>query len=612
MYFCSVVKIYPPQSKTMLPNPLVILLTATFTVAFVALVVWIWGRVSILWRRKHGGIEVKSPAQVEYLLRSTGAEVQKTGEMEYNAIYQGGLFQVTYRKECNTVDVIFSHFLLFPSSSLMAAFMAENAINRKYWGLTSYIVLMEKGEAEQSCVACMSYRLPLQGDVEHQKHALTDLFRLFFQASREFVAIFNENNATAYPWQEITRQQDENNAIAWLIAQHEARTEASTMTSDGTASGYPLLLSRIMERYFHSDMGVFAKLLVFRNGTVEENSSPAALRTTTLESCLKDPAGGTDQDPATTVWADEVRMEAVFEEGSLFFQLVKLAGSDTKTLFYRLNVVPCPKEKPFAQEQDKDNPLSSIIRISLQDDKQREAEARYRILELTDKLGKEGFHALTHQEQYIAACALTQYDTDAYWAVRLLSKRCYVQALALYERILRGIQSYVQAQNDDPMTIFIGTATSIGTLLMELKREREAFYFLHIAQESGLDEAVRSYANCLTMLRDFRAMAYVNEQISRLDKERKEGNVLSQEDEDLYRFLERKRLHLLVLSHQFDQAESIINEMLEDDENAGYARQMQRIILSKRKQESQKTDEENHNTDAQNRGTDDEGPLQGT
>lgn len=121
--------------------------------------------------------------------------------------------------------------------------------------------------------------------------------------------------------------------------------------------------------------------------------------------------------------------------------------------------------------------------------------------------------------------------------------------------------------NDRGYELYYESAYFIGYAFMELDSFDEAYRYLETASKGPLRKAkyIKEFAHCLTCLKDSKRMEYVDYQLKELEKRRL--SAWDEEDSDLYYYLWKRKVYILVDLKEFDLAEELLRELAADDVN---------------------------------------------
>ena len=109
----------------------------------------------------------------------------------------------------------------------------------------------------------------------------------------------------------------------------------------------------------------------------------------------------------------------------------------------------------------------------------------------------------------------------------------------------------------------------LGFCYGELEIYSKALYYLDVPYNFGHVNGCMEYINCLVKSKDFRAIEVIDQQLSNINNRLSDFD----EDDDIpsvfidYRgFLIRRRTFVLIEAKKYDEAEKMLKQMLESDE----------------------------------------------
>ena len=100
-----------------------------------------------------------------------------------------------------------------------------------------------------------------------------------------------------------------------------------------------------------------------------------------------------------------------------------------------------------------------------------------------------------------------------------------------------------------------------------------AFYYLYIPQRQGSINATKEFANCLCNMNDPSAKDYITSTRSQIveliNKDEEEYERLL----DFYRFLTRRWAYIAIERKEYDEAETLLSQMIERGEDTEFAKE---------------------------------------
>ena len=144
----------------------------------------------------------------------------------------------------------------------------------------------------------------------------------------------------------------------------------------------------------------------------------------------------------------------------------------------------------------------------------------------------------------------------------MLMKEQYriLEALHGFEYIFNRLKSDYLQLNTSQRANFYEAAFQVGFCLEELCQHESAIYYLEIASESNKIEHVQEYVNSLVNSQDIRSMSIID----KLQRTKIEGEPNSDVYKFHYAFLKRRKAYVLIDRQLYDEAETLLNEMLND------------------------------------------------
>ena len=215
-------------------------------------------------------------------------------------------------------------------------------------------------------------------------------------------------------------------------------------------------------------------------------------------------------------------------------------------------------------------------------------EAKYIVDDALDKWNNGKAKELTDEQRMIVSCVSPSTRMDMYWAKKYYNKGCLLQSLPYFKRILYKIKLQKSTPDSELRDLYNEMNFYIGFIYMDLKMYETAYHYLHIAQRGSSIPAIEEFINCLCNVRDWDALAYIRDIYERALNSLKEAG--DEADDALiyiYRFAKRRLVYRLIVNDDLEEAELMLKEMIDNGEDAGFAK-MELEYIKKLKGEENK------------------------
>lgn len=198
-----------------------------------------------------------------------------------------------------------------------------------------------------------------------------------------------------------------------------------------------------------------------------------------------------------------------------------------------------------------------------------EAEVKYMINDALDKAQAGNYEELTDEQKVLVNFSSWSLAEDIYWGNKYFFDKCYFQAIKHYERILSAVHPIVDSLKKKQINDIMDVYYKLGFCYGELEIYSKALYYLDVPYNFGHVNGCMEYINCLVKSKDFRAIEVIDQQLSNINNRLSDFD----EDDDIpsvfldYRgFLIRRRTFVLIEAKKYDEAEKMLKQMLESEE----------------------------------------------
>lgn len=500
----------------------------------------------------------------EGVLKGLNAEVHKEEkEGNYQVKFQGGNFLFHFNSEAGYADIIYPGFSNFSSANLYKALLNSNKVNYRYAVWACYVEKANQESNEDEFMTSLSTRYYLAGTLSQAQEGLKDTLEFAFHIARDFRESLAKNIKEATESENILLENNElQTKIAHVIRLHELnhleeRKEEYPKDSTFTADN-------LLKLYDNADFGCLQELRIIHEEQVKKLTDINEITAFNLREYIHNHPNATSIRNLTLVFG--------FEHQDLFVNLTKAKGSTENSLFFVVNVVRSGSE--LDTWMDNRSPVSSrtMLEVRLADSEKDYWEAKYMLDDAKDKQQNGRSSELTDEQRIMLSHIEPSIQMDLYWGKKFYNNGCCFQALFYFNRTLYHLGENAAKWDDKQRELYYEVSYYIGFIYMDLNMKDRAFYYLYAPQQRGSINATKEFANCLCNMNDPSAKDYIistrNQVIELMNKDEEEAERLS----DFYRFLTRRLAYAMIERKEYDEAETLLNQMIERGEDAEFAK----------------------------------------
>ena len=202
-------------------------------------------------------------------------------------------------------------------------------------------------------------------------------------------------------------------------------------------------------------------------------------------------------------------------------------------------------------------------------EEERRSEVRFLIDDANDKIAAGNAAELTPEQRMLCASILPVVDYDLYRGRQAFLDGRYYQALVYLEKSFDYLNSRYHDLDEDARETFFNVCHYIGFCYCEMRRYREAYYYLDIVYPLNRVNYTSEYVNCLVNARDFRSIMALDSITKSLESDKDAAS--DPEKASFMDFIKRRRAYVLIDTGQYLSAESLLKEMLDQPANQDFA-----------------------------------------
>lgn len=343
---------------------------------------------------------------------------------------------------------------------------------------------------------------------------------------------------------------------------------------------HPMLLGTLLPRLCDAGLPPFRRLQVITDEDVWSTKDAYAIQTFDILS----PIVERDEDGLARVKAPHatllINCNAATDSNTpdeLLTITLQVENRTETAIYVRTTICRTPVPGNGMETVSDDNiymdNLSLTLAATVQPDDKRVTEVDYMWHEAVDARTRGDYENLTEEEKYMLFYAQ---DRDVYesiyWGRKHMLEGRYYEALLYLECAYEVLAPQYDRMKREGRERFYELCYQIGFCYNELKLYKEAYVYLEAVAGKGNLAYTMEYVNCLVNSKDHRALGVVNTLIGQAEQYRNdtEGDV-SDNTQEFYDFLRRRKAYLLVDTDRLDDAEQLLKSMLGEPGNSDFA-----------------------------------------
>ena len=251
-------------------------------------------------------------------------------------------------------------------------------------------------------------------------------------------------------------------------------------------------------------------------------------------------------------------------------------GSDGQTDYFRATgyVVPLTVRpgNSFRQQQIMAKANSVLLAHDNVSRQKQVDESNYMWKEAVQKLRNNEADSLSDEQKLLAFCTDMPVAQLIYEGKKLYRAQRYYEALLRLENAYAVVQKDYDSMKETQREGFFDLIYDIGFCYHELHQYKMALAYLDMLTPLHRISFTMEQVNTMVNSRDWRSMMVIDN----LEQNIKDS--LQMEDEEpkehirhFLAFLQRRKVYVMIDKQQYEQAKTLLNEMLSDSENADFA-----------------------------------------
>lgn len=493
----------------------------------------------------------------------------KTEDNEDIAIfdYQSGHFTIRIKKDTPYIELMYLFFYQTTVENIQHVRTVCNTCNINSEN-TRLFYSISDGSNDIDVHASNSLLLEKQTAQQVLKRAMTNSF----QSQNLFVRLFTETNKSNNQHNEEDPERED---VRWkreieLLAEQEiAHQNIDNITR--TTDADPLELKTMLATALDLNDIFPQRLTIMTNSQVDTLSNAEAILSYHITKPLIKNGDFIAQE-ATLILAYNAP-DTPDTERTISIHL-KAEKKAEQALYFRVTatIIPLPASNDTEVGSKENLPFacSFLAAFDLSSPKQRLDKFQYMWKEAKEII-KTNPDELSQEQQLIAECIDPKPSYNIYMGAVLFRDKRFYEATLLLKKAFDFLKHTVKNAKTSEQEKFFYICYLLGFCYSELKQYEKALYFLEITIHLRRITYTEEYVNCMISLEDFRAL----DVIENLMTETQEGN-----DDDeatpphinaFLNFLKRRKAYVLIEEKNFDEAQAMLQKMLDEPENSDFA-----------------------------------------
>lgn len=260
---------------------------------------------------------------------------------------------------------------------------------------------------------------------------------------------------------------------------------------------------------------------------------------------------------------------------------VQQVDTTNDALYYRISSMlqslsPTTSETIYA-EHIQSYSHSVLVAFDLRDNKQLMAEFKYMWQDAKDKLEKGAVSELSDEQRLIAEVVLPDVAGYLYRGRKLYLAKRYYEAILWLSNAFGLLHSKADAMEADNRQFFYDLCYMLGFCYNQIQQHETAFYYLSFTIHLNRITYTEEYINTLIAMHDVRALNYIENIEREMEEEYQnrddEEETLDQNIQAFRSFLSRQKAFLFIEKGSWDEAEKLLNVLINDPRSTDFALQ---------------------------------------
>lgn len=265
-------------------------------------------------------------------------------------------------------------------------------------------------------------------------------------------------------------------------------------------------------------------------------------------------------------------------------------GQTTDTLYFRVTLQRTPTSWRASQPVDiNDVKLATSVLMGYDITPAADRMAEFKYLRKEAMAKRKNKEEMTADEKLIDAVQNPSVSYKFFRGKALYEEKRFYEAIYYLQDVFTTMQAVYEQLGENSMEVFFETCFLLGSSLANLRRYNEASYYLVICLPLRRVTYTEAYVNCLVNGNDFRALPTINSLLFQVtppsdlglgngdagDEDDDVGSQMAEEQPSpnapFISFLKRRKAYVLINQKKYDEAESLLKQLLDDPENSDFA-----------------------------------------
>ena len=524
-------------------------------------------------------ISSQSSFTPEKILQALHVEVLEKGDDGYYMVgFQGGVFMFFFEKE--RLNMMYNDILECNYMDSVKASLVANDINSAYSVWSCY--LRYATEENTPVKVCFSQMVFLLGDFKQTIRTIYSLLTSVFALSRDFKERFKMFQDDQTDLTTLLNQKDFVHKLE--VAKRQIELEGFDNLKEEMPPTWYLQIETLSELFEDSFFGSPKSLRIIQGNEVELVEGADAVTKFDIRAYIRNHPSPENLDNLTFI--------AAFQMQDLIVNLKQMPGSSKNSLFFSMNVMRSGVEEDTITQNNSNVSFRDTVEVRLTTEQSDYWEVKYMLDEAREKASKGDVGNLNEEQKMLLIQLTPRLQEDLYWGFKYFNEDCMHQALFYFKRIYHHFRLHQKKDFDKQFRGDI--SLYLGIIYSRLKRFELAYYYLNHANKYESIIASEWFVNCLCNLHASSTATVIARMIKNITLHIEKSDIsesLRKEYYKFYLFLQRRMAQTFISNSLYDEAENLLNQMIEDDENVEFCQEeLERIQQLRSEEDDDKKD----------------------
>ena len=516
----------------------------------------------------HQRLAVMTPQEI---LEALNVQIYDDGGDGYYLVgFQGGVFIFNFTE--TSLTVLYNDVEECTYADSIKAVMIANDINGDYSAWSCYLRTLKNGKSEKPIKVCFSQLFPLSGDSRATIGFIRSVLLNAFTVAREFRSRFQEAIANDSSLGTLLNQRDFTNKLE--LAKRLMEVGNWDEVGEEQPDAKSLKLAALAELFADTEFGTPLSLQVIADKEVQNYTEVKDIEEFDIRNFVRNHPRGKE--------LESISLIVCFEKQDLIVHLKKMAGSTPKSLFFLMNVMRSGVDTDQFRNNHTSVSCRTTVEIRLTTEQEDYWEVKYMVEDAKDKYTQHRESELSDEQKMLLINLRPTIQDDLYWGMKFYTQKCWFQSLFYLQRLYYNLVRLSRI-NPDESKVLTDVCIYIGMIYSQLKLHDRAYYYFDKGREQDSIFSAECYINCLCNLKDNTVIEFINNSLKVVNEHRNDDSFMDKYY-DFYLFLKRKLVHAFVFEMRLKEAEDLLLQMIDDDENVEYAQHKLEYVRRKRKE----------------------------